>query len=228
MALVAQPAQKEIERGSEQWFQYYNTVILNEKWRWLSDATLRWSEGLEALSQVQLRTGPGYALSKKASVSIGYLFGISYLDEKVDRMEHRGHQQLVTLQRVKQIRVKHRYRVEERFFFRPASPESINRQSFNFRFRYSLDIQAPAIRLSATHPNLRLLFGVGNEIFLNAGKEVTSRVFDQNRLTFSTSLRINRDVSTGLTWNRQYSSTSTATRFRLLDIIWLKLKHRIR
>jgi hypothetical protein len=116
------------------------------------------------------------------------------------------------------IGINHRYRIEQRFF---QTDES---NSFNFRFRYSIMFGIPIIDISSDKQS-KLLLNLGNEIFINAGDDITYDIFNQNRFIISPTYQVNEDLSFSLTWNMQFASSSDPLNFNFTNVAWLQIKH---
>jgi hypothetical protein len=85
----------------------------------------------------------------------------------------------------------------------------------------------PLFRLSKEKANRIFLLYVGDEIFINAGNTITNTIFDQNRIIFSPSLKLNEQVTFSLTWNSQFASTSFQNTYKYTNVIWFQIKHKL-
>lgn len=151
------------------WYIYFGTAQLNEKWSLWAEAQYRNYNFIGDLEQLLLRTAIQRHLGKQVVLSQGYGFIQSepYVqNEKKANTEHRLYQQLVLKNRFSRVYLNHRYRLEERFL----------EDDFRLRFRYFLQLNVPLNK--NTLDKQAIYFSAYNEIFLHAD----SPVFDRNRV----------------------------------------------
>ncbi|GAA0879500.1 hypothetical protein GCM10009119_24680 [Algoriphagus jejuensis] len=218
-------AQKNVISSNQVWIQSYHEGRISEKWNVLLDGGFRWRDGFDNKSAYIIRGAMGYSLSSKLRVSGGLAYLGVYEREKIVRHEYRPHQEILHKSAWGKVKFSNRLRIEERFF----KDEVLDAATvdFNFRFRYALMVSIPVANLSTKDPTRKMLLNIGNEIFLNAGKEVTDRVFDQNRLVFSPTLQWSENLSISLTYNSQYASTVVPDNFLQSRVYWLQIRHNL-
>lgn len=214
---------KTVVHENQQWFQYYNETKLNKRWTLLPDASYRRRDLFDEHSQFLVRVGLGYSIKPNLRASAGFTYSGFYSQDTLNRHEYRPHQELLLRSRFNNIRINNRIRIEERFFH--AVDNSNN--TFNFRFRYSFMLTVPVAKLSKTNPDQMFLLSVGDEIFINAGKETPTQTFDQNRFTISPIFQLNKNLSISPVWNNQYASTATSGRYRHTHVFWLQVRHNL-
>ncbi len=219
---------KILTTNNQQWLQYYNQIKLNDKWTWFSDGGYRWKDGFKTSSQYIARTAAGYALNPDIQVTLGFAHLGFYSSGNVDKIEFRPYQELVVKNKFNKIGLNHRYRIEERFLNPVANGGIQASNTFNFRFRYAVMMSVPLFRLSKKNPDRIILLAIGNEIFINAGKDINHNIFDQNRLILSPGIQLNELLTISLTWNSLYASTATQTNYMYSNVIWLQITHKIR
>lgn len=215
---------KDVTSGNQQWFQYYNETQLSEKWAWLSDAGYRWQNGFKESSQYLIRIGIGYNLNSNCRVSSGFAHLGFYSNDVLNRMEFRPYQEVQFKHNFNKIDLNHRYRIEERFSYPYNNNQTKSESTFNFRFRYSIMVGIPLFKLRGEK---EIILNIGNEIFINAGKDIVNNVFDQNRFIISPSFKLNKQLTFSLTGNNQFASTTTQGNFENTYIIWLQIKHKL-
>ncbi|MBL7472043.1 DUF2490 domain-containing protein [Robertkochia sediminum] len=226
VAEVVSAQKREVVYSDQQWFQYYNQTKLNDKWTLLFDAGSRWREGFEESSQYIARAAIGYALRPDIRISSGLAHSGYYIADKIKKVEFRPYQEIAVRNTFHKIGLVHRYRIEERFFNAVANSEIEIPNRFNFRFRYSLMLSIPLFHLSKENTDKVFLLNIGDEIFVNAGKDVVN-VFGQNRFVVSPSLGFNEILTFSLAWNSQFTSTPVEDVFSYSDVFWLQIKHRL-
>jgi hypothetical protein len=143
------------------------------------------------------------------------------------RQEFRPYQDLQYKSSLGKITLNQRLRLKKRFFKDKAIPTRSSEVDFNFRFKYLFLIGITVAELSNNFPDRKLILNLGNEIFLNAGKQVTTQIFDQNRLLISPTLQWSKALSISLTWNSQFASTTIRDSYILSNIVWLQVRHNV-
>ncbi|NJN28098.1 MAG: DUF2490 domain-containing protein [Cyclobacteriaceae bacterium] len=219
--------QKEVVRTDQQWIQYFTQVQLDTHWLMLADAGYRVQDGFTKRSLYILRMGAGYRINETHRLIMGFVHTGSYGNEGLKLMEYRPYQEWGIAQRLGKIGLKHRFRIEERFFKTVATEELPSEASFNFRFRYSAMVSIPLVTLSARYPERKLLLDVGEEIFVNAGQDIVYNVFDQNRVLLGTTVRFCKRLALSITYNHQFRALNQANTYRLDRVFWLGLRNNI-
>lgn len=220
-------SQKQVKKISQQWIQSYHEAKLNTKWTLLLDAGYRWREGFTESSAYIIRGGFGYSILPNLRVTTGMAHLGFYSNEKIIRQEFRPYQDLQHKSILGKISLNQRLRLEERFFKDRLIPSPWSDLDFNFRFRYQFIIGIPVAKLTAKFPNRKLILNLGNEIFINAGREVSTQVFDQNRFLISPTLQWSKALSISMTWNSQYASTIKPNTFLQSKVGWLQIRYNI-
>ena len=91
-------------------------------------------------------------------------------------------EQVTVQQRVGQLDLSHRYRLEQRWIGKFAKAESTSPESYTYmnRFRHMLRAQMPL--QGPTLDNREFYAAASDEVFIGFGKNVQENIFDQNRL----------------------------------------------
>src|SRR5690606_6903398 len=155
------------------------------------DTGFRWKDGFAENSQFLIRTSLGYSLNQNLRAGAGVAYFGHYSQDTLNRVEYRPHQELQFKSVYNKIKFSQRLRIEERFF----NPLNNPNNNFNFRFRYSFIVSVPIFKLSKNNPDSMFLLNVGDEIFINAGKERPTQTFDQNRFVVSPTFQLNKSLS---------------------------------
>ncbi len=226
IGLFANPvfSQKQVKKTSQQWIQSYQEAKLNSKWTLLLDGGFRWREGFKENSAYIVRAGVGYSILPNLRVSTGMAHMGFYVNNKIIRHEYRPYQDIQYKAPIGKIALTNRFRIEERFFKEKSNLISANLSDFNFRFRYQIMVGIPLFQLSEKNLNRKLILNIGDEIFINAGKQVTTQVFDQNRFLISPTLQWNKELSISFTYNTQFNSTPVSDHYVLNRIAWLQIR----
>jgi hypothetical protein len=183
------------------WYAYFGSKKINEHLNWHHEVQYRNYNAIGDLEQLLLRTGLGYNLSPKNN---NILLGYGYISSKdydssnsfTRTAEHRIFQQFITQQKFKNIRLQHRYRVEQQFL--PSN--------FTLRFRYFLSTQigfkkTPSFYLSAY-----------NEIFITAN----NNPFNRNRIYGGIGYKVNDYLRFEIGYMNQIFKSSSRDQMNLL------------
>lgn len=165
------------------WLGYLNQTKLSKHWGiWFDVHTRRTGNFLDRWSMHVVRPGVIYYPSDNIRVVGGYAFARLYAQTTPapTRTEHRPWQQISIDTRYGRLLTTQRLRVEERFIQRTSGTDLLDTYSFNWRFRLMLTLQYPLTQ-SATARHVPLAV-FQNEVMVNAGRQITYNVFDQNRL----------------------------------------------
>lgn len=215
-------AQKRVSRGNQQWFQYYNTLHISDKWAIQSDAGIRFRDELTDLSQALIRSGLEYQWTDNLRTTLGFALLSFHLGGVQSRAEYRPYQELDITKAYGKVRTQHRFRMEQRFF--SSTDEFGIESNFNFRYRYRLMVTFP---LATLKHEKKLIFNIGDEILFNSGKEIIYNVFDSNRLLIGPGFQINPDINISLLYHHLFAQQNEAETFSQTHIFWFILKHKI-
>ena len=142
------------------WFQYFGSKQINEKWNWHNEVQYRNYNFIGDLEQLLLRTGVGYNLTENNN---NLLFGYGFIrsenynpdGSKSVVNEHRTFLQFITKHNINNTILQHRYRFEQRWI----------EDDFKLRLRYFLGFNIPLKRSPISDGDFYL--SIYNEIFLN-------------------------------------------------------------
>ena len=162
------------------WFNYNNTVFINDKWSIASDAQLRTRDWTGRWSQFALRTGVAYKINKKFTATAGFAwFGnVRYFNGKpIVPNEWRPWQEVAYQLKGKKINFTQRLRTEQRFQQQVVNEKKTQDYQERFRLRYRFEFGFPVNKEKITA-------SIGNEVMVNPGHISDSVFFDQNRSFF--------------------------------------------
>lgn len=189
------------------WFIFFGNKNINDKLYWHHEVQYRNYDFIGDLEQLLLRTGLGYRLSQDADVLGGYGFirSENYAgdDEKMVVNEHRIYQQFIAKQKVRQLRLQHRYRFEQRFV----------EDDFRLRFRYFLGLAHPIWQSDSDDKQLYL--SAYNELFINT----EDTIFDRNRLYGGLGYRLNTTFRFELGYMNQFFSIGGRDQLNVVTFI---------
>ena len=215
---------KSIIKGNQQWVQYYNRTKLSDKWSLLIDGGFRWKEDLLKRSQYIVRAAGGYSINREIRVAAGLAHLGTYTDIEVTIAEFRPFQE-VRIKHRGNLELSQRLRIEQRFIQTTANHDQ-QFERFNWRFRYFIGIAIPVMRFSG-HSHRSLTFHVGDEIFLNGGKDIIYNIFDQNRILIGPSFQLNENLTFAFTYNGKFAALNLPSRYTYNHILWFSIRHNI-
>ena len=177
-------AQKQVNKLSGVWLGYFNQTRLSNKWGLWLDVHARRTDFLDRWATQIIRPGVTYFANDHLRFTVGYAYARSYPAAGLHRVrpENRLWQQVLWTSRQKRLQTQQWIRIEERFNRKIANDQLQDGYNFNFRFRYLINLMVPLNR-DFIEPNT-LFFAFNDEIHINAGKQITYNLFDQNRLFF--------------------------------------------
>jgi hypothetical protein len=166
-------------KNNHAWFMYFGNHKVSEKFGIHAEAQWRRSEFVSEAQQLLLRTGVDYYLHGNSRLTVGYAFiqTYPYGDFAVPNAfpEHRIWQQFTTAQSWNNLRLAHRYRLEQRMIGNAATGKFGDGRYEN-RFRYMAKVT-----LDLSKGERPLFVALYDEVFINFGKDVAYNLFDQNR-----------------------------------------------
>jgi hypothetical protein len=168
------------------WLASFNTLKTGKKTSIHADAQFRSNYDWQQMQTILLRPGINYHINKKLTLTAGY----AYIRKRkiVSNIaghtpEHRKWEQLLYNHQWKNLRIRHRFRIEQFFIGKTVvlgNPLSGGPNYAN-RFRYFLRNILP-LKKEANFSKGPFL-ALQNELFLNFGVKVSvnGKTFDQNR-----------------------------------------------
>ncbi|MEZ4933470.1 MAG: DUF2490 domain-containing protein [Saprospiraceae bacterium] len=192
------------------WWMYFGNHKLSEKFSLHTEYQFRRSDFAKDWQQSLMRVGLDYHLPKKAMLTAGYGWIVSfpYGDQPIATKvnEHRIWQQLVLQENLGRFYFHHRYRLEQRFIENASLDENGDRvvdgNKFRQRARYRFLISIPISK--KTMEDNTLFFSTYEEVFLGFGKGIQKNVLDQNRLYFALGWRFDKDFNVQLGYLNHY------------------------
>lgn len=151
----------------------------------------------------------------------------AYSASSFNKLEYRPYQELFASYKYNKVNLQHRFRLEERYFKNVVEGNIQNGHNFNFRLRYQIAANIPLAKLSAEYPERMLLLGVGDEIFINAGREIVNNILDKNRIIIGPVVQFSKALTIALSYTHQYSQLRTAGNYAHDDIMWLAIRHNL-
>lgn len=216
---------KNVTKSNQQWVQYYNQTRFSEKWTLLVDGGYRWKNEFHSSHQYLIRAGAGYEISPGITVAAGLGHWGTYSEAGVSLNEVRPHQE-ISMKNPGKLGLSQRIRIEERFLETTSrSDEQFSR--FNWRFRYFIGISIPVVKEFGKQNQMALQINVGDEIFINAGKDIVYNVFDQNRILLGPSFQLNPELTFSLTYQGNFAAFNLPSQYAYTHIMWFAIRHQL-
>ncbi|MCX6210953.1 MAG: DUF2490 domain-containing protein [Bacteroidetes bacterium] len=193
------------DKNYGKWLVYFGNQKINNKWLLQSDLQYRLNQIPNQKSQLLLRAGIGYNLTESNN---NILLGLAYVQtnwEEGDETrsatyEKRVYQQYLFKQKLNNLLITHRARMEERFIA----------DDFGLRSRYFISLQKP---LNGKLLNRRSVYAsCFNELFL----DIKNQKFDRNRLYAGIGYGVTNDIRLETGYLIQAQKNSTRGQFQLI------------
>jgi hypothetical protein len=183
------------------WAQTFNTISLNKKWSLHLEYQWRRDDGLKYWQQSLLRIGANYKLNDNVTAHLGYgwIETFPYGDFPIANNgtfpEHRIYEQISFRQPINKWTFTHRFRIEQRWLGRVKAGTAGNREIedwfFLHRFRYQFRTQYPLW----AKKDKQFYAAAADELFIGAGKNLGTNIFDQNRIFLLLGYKLNKKIS---------------------------------
>jgi hypothetical protein len=217
---------KNVTTGNQQWVHYFNQTRVSDEWSILADGGFRWKDEFLKRSQYIVRVAGAYFLAPNIRLAAGFAHLGTFTDVDITAVEFRPHQEITIRQNSVKPPIRHRIRVEQRFI-ETTSNNDLHFNRFNWRFRYFIGISIPIIKQLPSNSSMSLHLNAGDEIFINAGKDIVYNVFDQNRVLVGPVLRLNPNLAVSMTYNGKFTALNLPREYTYNHIIWLRIRHQI-
>jgi hypothetical protein len=191
------------------WLASFNSIKTGMKTSIHSDVQFRSNNDWQQMQTLLLRPGINYHVNKKLTLTAGYAYirNRKVVGDMAGYIpEHRIWEQLLYTHEWKNLRISHRFRMEQRFIGKTVvlgNPLSDGPNYAN-RFRYFLRNILPLKKETSFSKGPFL--ALQNELFLNFGDKasVNGKTFDQNRLYLALGHRFNSAFDLELGYMNQY------------------------
>mgnify|MGYP006073447319 FL=1 len=194
------------EENLGNWFMYFGTHKLSEKYSLHYETQLRNYELVSNFNQLLPRVGLNYHIDKNTSLTAGYafiptqnVFDQGWGEEMVT--ENRIWEQFILKNVVNRVKIRHRYRLEQRWV--KLGEET----TYKNRARYMLSVKLPISK----NEDSPLFISLYDEIFLN----ISDNPFDQNRLFAALGYQFNKQMNFQVGYLRHRSGNLNLNRLQL-------------
>jgi hypothetical protein len=194
-------AQKEITKQNLVWYGLFTILEFNDKWYFQNEIQERHFVNPAAQHQFIIRSHMHRMLGNTGwETSVGASVFFQNPNDpnaavKLTVPELRPHLEFAYKQKLDKVIFDHRFRGEARFFHNVNSERTELEDGFeysNYRFRYKLQATIPIFKINEYRA---LKIKVYDEFFINAGSEIVTNVFDQNRVYAGLNYDILKNIS---------------------------------
>ena len=178
------------------WLIYFGTSTLKDSnWSIHHEIQLRDHQILGDHNQTLARVGFQYKLKPYLQGTVGYGFIHTELEDSPNRpfSEHRIYQEAILSHNLSVAKLRHRFRLEERF---------IENQDFRGRLRYCLFLDLPFSEKGMKQGGTYL--ALYDEVFLNLSDQEQIKFFDRNRLYAGLGWKVQDRLGLQLGYMRQH------------------------
>ena len=228
-ALVTLPSfgQKLVNNQSSVWLGYFNQTRLTDKWGIWLDLHARRTDFLDRWSTQIIRPGITYYLNDHVRLTAGYAYARSFPAAGLHtiRPENRLWQQVLWTSRRKRLQTQQWIRLEERFNHKIANDALQDGYNFNFRFRYLLNLMVPLNHDFIEAKTLFLAFN--DEIHINAGKQITYNLFDQNRFFVGLGYQFTKGLNMQVGYMNQFQQLPSGNHFNSNNVLRIFVFHNL-
>ena len=182
------------------WLMYFGTHHLNDKYSIHYETQLRNYEPINNFFQLLPRVGLNYKIDANSMITAGYAFIPTQTDFDGgwgNNMvtENRIWEQFVLRNSIGKIKIRHRYRLEQRWV------KNGNKTSYKNRARYMLSLKIPLSK----NKDFPLFLSIYDEIFIN----ISDAPFNQNRLYGAIGYQMNDNANIQLGYLKHHNTVST-------------------
>lgn len=216
-------SEKQIARYEQMWVGYLNQTRLSERWGIWYDMHLRtqqqWSHGLMFGMG---RIGATYYAGDAAKITAGYAF-LNFYPEGggITQPEHRLWQQLQITGKAGKLRILHQFRTEQRFKQKIQDGHRTGDFLYSNRIRYNAILSYP---LSESGKWTAV---AGNEILLNAGRNVVYNPFDQDRIFLGMGYKITPNTNLQAGYNYIFQQSGQGYQYKQSNVLRVFLFHNL-
>lgn len=181
------------------WLMYFGTHHLNDKYSIHYETQLRNYEPINNFFQLLPRVGLNYKIDDNSMVTAGYAFIPTQTDFDEgwgNNMvtENRVWEQFILRNSIGSIKIRHRYRLEQRWV------KNGNNTSYKNRARYMLSLKIPLSKKE----DFPLFLSVYDEIFIN----ISDEPFNQNRLYTALGYQFNTNANVQLGYLKHHNTAA--------------------
>lgn len=222
--------QKNIIHQQLVWFAYTNSLEINPRFTIVTEIHERRYYQPDAQHQFALRGRVHYTLNNNWDIAVCFAYFLQSPNEPRSTStlvipELRPHVDLNYKQALKHLSLLHRYRIEDRFFRNTSKNELVSGYNSNWRFRYMFTAEIPLIKFK-NEGGIKLK--IGDEIFVNAGKNIVNNTFDHNRIFIALTYAPVKSIIIEAGYLNWFQQRSTGVDYYDRDILRFSISQKIK
>ena len=202
------------------------TASISDQWSIDADLGLRFKSKFKERSQQLLRAGVSYWPKSNLKVHLGIANMGFYRENRLDRNEYRVYEELVLKNKFNKFQLKHRLRIEERYFLSTDHEILRDQGEFNMRYIYLIKVFVPIWQPQDSRRIHQLGLILSEEIFLNSGRNIQYNHIDQNRVVGGLAMKLNSPWSFELAYQNHFIVRNEPQTYHMKHIVWLSSKFR--
>jgi len=209
--------------SNQQWFQYYNQLVISNKYTLFTDAGFRTADNISRFSQWLVRASLGYPITKKLNGASGIAFFYHIGKGSNNVLEFRPFQELNTEHSLWLSTIHHRFRTEARIYRQNGSVINRLQQQFDLRTRYRLLCNIPLLSIKTQ----KISINVGNEFFYSFRLVPHKTPMLGNRMLLGVAGKTSKNITWSFTYNAQWNKMVNPDLIEKTDVVWIALTRRI-
>ncbi len=220
-------SQKSTEVRDQLWLGYLNQTRFTHRSELWTDLHFRLTDHfIRQKNQLFLRFGYTYYLTDDVRLTVGYAYIYTYAQSgSPDFPEHRPWQQIQWIEKKKGFNLTQLLRIEQRYRRKIVTGELTDAYAFNWRFRYSIGFIFP-LKGTTVAPKTPFLF-FNEDLFVNAGKQIVSNYFDQNRIVVGLGYQFTRHYNVQLAYMDAFQQLPAGNKYLNINAVRLFVYHNI-
>ena len=211
---------KQTTYGNQVWFGYYPQLRFSKHWGLWSDYELQQKEHIADNSQFTFRLGGTYYVNNDTKLTAGYTFinvspaaGHLY----VSQPENSAWEQIQWYTYHKKKKLMQWLRLEERFKRNILDDYTLaDKSTYTWRARYDFFYQLP-LSSKGISPH-HFSAAIGDEIYINFGKNIVNNYFDQNRIFLGMSYQVNHHDNLVFGYMKLFQQQPSGNQYKDLDV----------
>ena len=218
-------SQKSTEVRDQTWFGYLNQMRFTKRSGLWIDLQMRYTDHfIRQKSQSFLRFSYTYYLTDGVRLSAGYAYITNYGQNGTANLpEHQPWQQVQWLEKKKSFNITQWFRIEERFRRMATAGVFTEGYAFNWHFRCGIGLIF-ALRGKTLAPKTPFLF-FGDELLINAGRQIVNNYFDQNRITVGFGYQITSRLNVQLSYVDSFQQLPAGNQYVNINAVRLFIFH---
>lgn len=221
-------AQKQTEVRDQTWLGYFNQTRFSKRSGLWVDLHYRLTGDFIQERSINIaRVAYTYYLSDQVRLMGGYAYARHFSHDAgtPDVPEHRPWQQIQWLDKKNGFNLMQSFRVEQRYRRAVSAGELTDEYHFNWRLRYNFALTFPLKGKQVVAGTPFLYFN--NDIHINAGKEIISNYFDQNRAFIGVGYQFNAHLASHFGYMNVFQQLPAGNRYVNINAIRLFVLHHI-